>query len=219
MKKIKIVLVDDHNIVRDGFKNLLMNLPDIKVVGEAATGADLFNLLKKIEPDILLMDISLPKMTGIVITEKLSREYPEIKVIMLTANVDDESVFESFKAGALGYLPKNIQYDELIEAIKTVNEGNEYLAKSISDVVLKKYLNRAKVNSFKQLKNDQELSKRELQVIELFAGGFSYKEIADQLNISSHTVESHKKNILEKLELNSIVDLVKYAIKHGIISI
>jgi len=219
MKKIKIVLVDDHNIVRDGFKNLLMNLPDIKVVGEAATGADLFNLLKKIEPDILLMDITLPKMTGIVITEKLSREYPEIKVIMLTANVDDESVFESFKAGALGYLPKNIQYDELIEAIKTVNEGNEYLAKSISDVVLKNYLNRAKVNSFKQLKNDQELSKRELQVIELFAGGFSYKEIADQLNISSHTVESHKKNILEKLELNSIVDLVKYAIKHGIISI
>jgi len=219
MKKIKIILVDDHNIVRDGFKNLLMNLPDIKVIGEAGTGAELFNILQKMQPDILLMDISLPKMSGIVITEKLSREYPEIKVIMLTANVDDEAVFDSFKAGALGYLPKNIQYDELIDAISTVYEGNEYLAKSISDVVLKNYLTRAKVKSVKELKSHQELTKRELQVIELFAGGFSYKEIADQLNISVHTVESHKKNILKKLELNSIVDMVKYAVKHGIITV
>jgi DNA-binding NarL/FixJ family response regulator len=219
MKKIKIVLVDDHNIVRDGFKNLLMNLSDIKVVGEASTGGDLFNLLQKIIPDILLMDITLPNMNGIVITEKLKIDYPDIKVIMLTANVDDESVFDSFKAGAVGYLPKNIQYEELVEAIREVAEGKEYVAKSISDVVLKNYFNRDKINNNKQFRSKHELTKRELQVIELFAGGFSYKEIADQLNISTHTVESHKKNILEKLELNSIVDLVKYAIKHGIITI
>lgn len=219
MKKIKIVLVDDHNIVRDGFKNLLMNLSDIKVIGEASTGGDLFNLLKKIIPDILLMDITLPNMNGIVITEKLRSDYPDIKVIMLTANVDDESVFDSFKAGALGYLPKNIQYEELVEAIREVAIGNEYLARSISDVVLKNYFNRNKIGVNKHFRSKQELTKRELQVIESFAGGFSYKEIADQLNISIHTVESHKKNILEKLELNSIVDLVKYAIKHGIISL
>jgi two-component system response regulator NreC len=219
MKKIKIVLVDDHNIVRDGFKNLLMNLTDIKVIGEASTGGDLFNLLKKIIPDILLMDITLPNMNGIAITEKLRIDYPDIKVIMLTANVDDESVFDSFKAGALGYLPKNIQFDELVEAIRSVYEGNEYIARSISDVVLKNYFNRNKIGGNIHFRSKQELTKRELQVIESFAGGFSYKEIADQLNISIHTVESHKKNILEKLELNSIVDLVKYAIKHGIINL
>ncbi|MFZ4414126.1 MAG: response regulator [Bacteroidales bacterium] len=219
MKKIKIVLVDDHNIVRDGFKNLLMNLTDIKVIGEASSGGDLFNLLKKIIPDIILMDITLPNMNGITITKKLKIDYPDIKVIMLTANVDDESVFDSFKAGALGYLPKNIQYEELVEAIREVAEGNEYVAKSISDVVLRNYFNRGKVSENKQFKSKHEITKRELQVIESFAGGFSYKEIADQLNISIHTVESHKKNILEKLELNSIVDLVKYAIKHGIINL
>lgn len=219
MNEIKIVLVDDHNIIRDGLNILLMGLPDIKVIGEAATGGELFNLLLTVSPDILLMDISLPKMSGIAITEKISKEFPNIKVIMLTASVNDESVIDSFKAGALGYLPKNIQREELIEAIKEVNEGNEYLAKSISDTVLKNFFKRGKGSTFKELKNSQELTKRELEIIELFAEGLNYKEVADKLNISYHTVESHKKHIFEKLELNTIVDLVKYAIRHGIISV
>ena len=216
MNKIKIVLVDDHNIVRDGLRILLLNLQEIEVIGEAATGADLFDLLVEIKPDILLMDISLPKMSGIAITEKISRDYPEIKVIMLTANVNDESVFDSFKAGALGYLPKNIDQLELVNAIKTVYEGNEYLAKSISNSVLKNFFNSAKSGNTKQQKSEQELTKREVEVITLFAEGLSYKEIADRLNISVRTVESHKNNIFEKLELTSIADLVKYAIRHGL---
>ncbi len=219
MKKINIVLVDDHKIVREGLKILLMNLPEIKIIGEVASGSELFNLLLQIKPDILLMDISMPKMSGIVITEKLNREYPDIKVIMLTANENDEMVFDSFKAGALGYLPKDIEHEELVEAIQTVAEGEEYLARSLSSIVLKNYFKKARAGTHRQLKSEKELTKRELQVIELFCEGLSYKEIADRLNISVRTIESHKKSIMEKLELNSIVDIVKYAIKHGIISL
>jgi len=219
MKKIKIILIDDHNIVRDGLKILLMNLTDIEVVGEATNSTELFELLLNSKPDILLMDISLPDMSGIAITKKISSEYPDIKVIMLTANIDDESVFNSFKAGALGYLPKNILQEELVEAIKTVYAGDEYIAKSITNTVMKTYMVRTMLGKNEKHKQGQELSKREIQIIKLLAEGFRYKEIADQLNISSRTVESHKNNILEKLELHSVVDLVKYAIKNRIISI
>ncbi len=215
MKKIKVILVDDHNIVRDGLKILLMNLPDIEVIGEVATGADLFDLLKLKIPNVLLMDILLPKMSGIAITEKIRREFPDIKVIMLTASINDESIIDSFKAGALGYLSKSIQREELIEAIIEVNSGKEYLAKAISDTVLDNY-KKAKDRTINQ---HYEITTRELQIIELFTEGLSYKEIADKLNISVRTVESHKNNIFEKLEINSIADLVKYAIRHGIINI
>ncbi|MEI6820572.1 MAG: response regulator transcription factor [Bacteroidota bacterium] len=215
MKKIKVILVDDHNIVRDGLKILLMNLPDIEVIGEVATGADLFDLLKLKMPNVLLMDILLPKMSGIAITEKIRREFPDIKVIMLTASINDVSIIDSFKAGALGYLSKSIQREELIEAIKEVNNGNEYLAKAISETVLDNY-KKAKDRTINQ---HYEITTRELQIIELFTEGLSYKEIADRLNISVRTVESHKNNIFEKLEINSIADLVKYAIRHGIINI
>ncbi|MFZ4400721.1 MAG: response regulator [Bacteroidales bacterium] len=219
MEKIKIVLVDDHNIVRDGLKILLMNLPDIEVIGEATNDTALFELLLKIKPDILLMDIALPYMSGIAITSKITQVYPEIKVIMLTANISNEMVFDSLKAGALGYLPKDILQEELVLAIKTVYEGNEYLAKSITSSVMKTYMVRSMLGKSGKLKNGQELSNREIQIIKLLAEGLRYKEIADRLNISVRTIESHKKSILEKLELNSIVDIVKYAIKHGIISL
>ncbi|MEI6823481.1 MAG: response regulator transcription factor [Bacteroidota bacterium] len=215
MNEIKIVLVDDHDIVRDGLKVLLMNLPDIEVIGEVATGANLFDLLLVKKPDIILMDIMLPKISGITLTEKLSREHPEIKVIILTANVDDDTIINSFKAGALGYLTKNIHREELIEAIKVVNEGNEYLANSISKVVLNNY-KRANESTSCEI---HEMTKREVEIIRLFAQGLSYKEIADKLNISVRTVEAHKNHIFGKLQFHSIVDLVIYAIKHEIINI
>jgi len=219
MNKIKIVLIDDHNIVRDGLKILLMNLPDIEVIGEASNDTELFELLISSNPDILLMDIALPDISGITLTKKISLEYPDIKVIMLTANVDDESIFNSFKAGALGYLPKNILQEELVEAIKTVYTGNEYMAKSITNSVMRTYMVRSMLGKTDKHKQGQELSKREIQIIKLLAEGFRYKEIGEQLNISSRTVESHKNNILEKLDLHTVVDLVKYAIKNRIISI
>jgi len=219
MKKIKIILVDDHNIVRDGLKILLMNLPDIEIIGEASNDTVLFELLLNARPDILLMDIALPDMSGIAITRRITRDYPDIKVIMLTANKSDESVFDSLKAGALGYLPKNILQEELVLAIKTVYDGNEYFAKSITNAVIKTYLHKSVLGKTEKPKNGQELSNREIQIVKLLAEGIRNKEIANQLNISVRTVESHKNNILEKLELNSTVDLVRYAFKNRIISL
>lgn len=219
MEKIKIILIDDHNIVRDGLKILLMNLPDIEVIGEATNGKNLFELLPKIKPDILLLDIALPEMSGIAITEKISHEYPDIKVIMLTANVNEESVYESMRAGALGYLPKDILQEELVIAIKTVYDGDEYIAKSIANAVMKNYMVRTLLGKKEKHKFRKDLSNREIQVIKLLAEGFRYKEIADQLNISVRTVETHKNHILEKLELHSVVDLVRFAIKNKIINL
>ena len=143
MKKIKIILVDDHNIVRDGLKILLLNLPDIEVIGEAANDKVLLELLVNIKPDILLMDIALPDMSGISITRKVHHDYPDIKVIMLTANANEESIFNSLKAGAMGYLPKDILQEELVTAIKSVYEGNEYFAKSITNTILKTHLHKS----------------------------------------------------------------------------
>ncbi len=216
MDKIKLILVDDHPIVRDGLKVLLMNVPNVEVIGEAADSIELFELLKSNHPDILLMDISMPNLSGIEITEKLNADESPIKIIMFTADASDESVFDALKAGALGYLPKNAKRVEILEAINKVYEGEEYLAESITSTVLKTYISRARRS---EPDKNIELSKREIEIVELFSEGLTYKEIANHLYISTRTVESHKNNILEKLELKTIVDLVKYAIRNGIIKL
>lgn len=218
MDKIKVILIDDHHIVREGIKILLMNLKDIEVVGEASNGDELFELLKTKEPHILILDIMMPGLSGIEITRIVKDEYPEIKIIILSANTDNDSVFDSLKAGAHGYLPKNAKREELLEAVYMVASGNEFLSDSISQTVLRNYISRARTGD-KNGKEEAGLTKRELEIVELFAEGLSYKEIAERLFISARTVESHKNNIMEKLELRSIVDLVKYAIKHKIIQL
>ena len=219
MNKIKLIIVDDHPIVRDGISVLLMNVSNIEIIGEAADSYELDDLLKNIKPDIILMDISMPGESGIMITEKLNKKHPDIKVIMLTADVNDNSIFDSFKVGALGYLPKNAKRNEIIEAINNVYEGKEYIAESITSNVLKTYISKARNIKQHESKQEVELSKREIEIVELFSEGLTYKEIANRLYISTRTVESHKNNILEKLELKTIVDLVKYAIKHNIIKL
>jgi DNA-binding NarL/FixJ family response regulator len=216
VEKIKIILVDDHHIVREGINILLMNVGDIEVIGEASDSDELFELLRTQKPDILLMDISMPKMSGIEISHIISHDYPDIKVIILTADSSEGSVFEALKAGACGYLPKNVKRNELLEAIHRVAEGEEYLAGSFTGMVFRTFMRYARKEKA-EYEKEEPLSKRELEIVKLFAEGLSYKEIADRMNISVRTVESHKNHIMEKLGLRSIVDLVKYAIKQGII--
>ncbi|MHC1776184.1 MAG: response regulator [Lentimicrobium sp.] len=216
---IKVLLVDDHTIVRDGIKALLTGQDDILIAGEASNGRDLLSLIKIISTDIILLDISLPDYSGIELCEIVRRENPGIYVLFLSMYNTEEYIFNAIKAGAQGYLPKNISQAELLLAIRSVSQGTEYFSESISNIILKSYIKKAKDKETENLHHENLLSKRELEILKLFAEGLPNPEIAGKLFISTRTVESHKNHIMQKLNLKSTVDLVKFAIKHQIIEI
>jgi DNA-binding NarL/FixJ family response regulator len=219
MGEIKIILVDDHQIVRDGIKSLLANSVNIEIIDEAENAYELFDLLKKKKPNIILMDISLPSMSGIEIAKILSSDYPRIKILMLSMYTSEDFIFNALKAGVSGYLPKNITREELVLAINEVYKGREYFSKSISDTILKSYINNAKLNSRNSNEGLESLTLREKEILRYVAEGFNNSDIVERLNISIRTVETHKTNIMKKLKLHNIVELVKFAIKNKIIDI
>jgi DNA-binding NarL/FixJ family response regulator len=214
--KIKLFLVDDHDIVRDGLKSLLSNSTEIDIIGEASNAAQFFESLKNRIPDILLLDISLPDMSGIEIAKRLNETNPEIGILILSMFTDEDFIINSIKVGARGYLPKNSKKEELIKAITTVFNGGEYYPVSISEIVAKSYINQMKNKSISLV---ELLTEREKEIMHLVVDGFSNNEIADKLFISVRTVETHKSRILQKLDLKSTVDLVKFAIKNKIIEV
>ncbi|MBK6345279.1 MAG: response regulator transcription factor [Bacteroidales bacterium] len=214
---IKVLLVDDHTIVRDGIKALLTGQDDINIKGEASNGRDLLSLMKSAEADIILLDISLPDCSGIDLCESIQQDYPGTKVLFLSMYTTEEYIFNAIKAGAQGYLPKNISQSELLLAIRTISQGSEYFSESISNTILKSYIKKAKDKEPETLNPENSLSKREFEILKLFAEGLSNPQIAEQLFISTRTVESHKNHIMQKLNLKSAVDLVKFAIRHQII--
>ena len=211
------MLVDDHTIVRDGIKALLTDQENISIIGEASNGRDLLCLLKAHNPDILLLDISLPDYSGIELCEIVRRDYPGIQVLFLSMYTSEEYIFNAIKAGAQGYLPKNISQTELLLAIRTISQGSEYFSESISNIILKSYIKKAKNKEPESVNPEESLSKRELEILKLFAEGFPNPQIAEKLFISTRTVESHKNHIMQKLGLKSTVDLVKFAIRNQII--
>ena len=217
--KIKIILVDDHNIVRDGLKALLMMEDDIEVVGEASDGEDLYRLLKDLKPNILLLDIFMPGKSGIEIAEEISNNYPEIKIIILSSSMDEDSIFNSIQAGINGYLPKNVKKDELVEAIHQVSEDKEFYSDAIPTTIFKNFKKFALVGKKLMLQHTVSLTDREKEIVRWFAEGLSYKDIAEKLSISTRTVETHKNNIMAKFEFKTTVDLIKYAIKNGLVEL
>jgi len=218
MEKIKLVLVDDHEIVRDGIKSLLLNSDNIEIVGEAANVDELFNLLNAHRADIIIMDISLPGKSGIDITKELSTKYPDLKVLILSMFTEEEFIYNAIKAGAKGYLPKNSKQEDLLTAITAIQNGEEFFSPLISKVLMNSYVK--KIRNENNFENDKEkLSKREMEILQLVVKGFSNKEISEKLFISIRTVETHKTHVLQKLNLKSTVDLVKYAIKNKIIKL
>ena len=219
MNKIRVALVDDHQIVRDGIKALLENAPNIEVVGEANTANGLLEKLDIINPNIVIVDISLPDISGIELTKQIINSHNEIKVIVLSMHTTQEFIFNAIKSGAKGYLPKNITRDELIESINQVNAGKEYFSKEISEIILKNYLKQVKNPERTPETQEQQLTSRESEILKLVAEGFSNQLIADKLFISVRTVESHKNHIMQKLELTTTVELVKYALKNRIIDL
>jgi DNA-binding NarL/FixJ family response regulator len=219
MSEIKVVLVDDHQIVRDGIKALLTNSLGIKIIGEAQNANEFFPNLKIQMPDVVLLDISLPVMSGIEISKILKTDYPKIKILMLSMYTSEDFVFNALKAGVHGYLPKNTTRDELVLAINEVFKGNEYFSKSIADTILKSYVKSAKFGNNVSSDTVKVLTNREQEILRYVVEGIKNPTIADRLSISIRTVETHKASILKKLGLKNTVDLVKFAIKNKIIEL
>lgn len=211
---IRLFLVDDHTIVLDGLRALLTGHSDISITGEAGDGQKLFGLLSSGQPDIILMDISLPGTSGIELCRMVREQYPDVKILFLSMYTTEEFVFNALKAGASGYLPKNISQTELLTAIRTIYAGGDYFSEYISNMILKSFVRKSRTAD--QEEPGELLSKRELEILKLFAGGHSNSEISDKLFISIRTVESHKNHIMQKLNLKSTVDLIKFAIRHDI---
>lgn len=219
MDKIRIILVEDHQIVRDGIKALLTDAPDIEVTGEAASYRELQEKLQNQHPDIIVMDISLPDVSGIEITKMLNEQYPEIRILILSMYTGEDFIFNAIKSGAKGYLPKNTTRKEIIDAVRAIYNGEEYFSESISNIILKSYVNKAKNADQQPEKSEDKLTTREIEILKLFASGMSNQEIADELFISIRTVESHKNHIMQKLELKSTVEMIRFAIKNKIVEI
>jgi DNA-binding NarL/FixJ family response regulator len=217
MDKINVILVDDHQIVRDGIKALLSEDPAIFIAGEADNAVELKALLEAgILPDVIILDISLPGESGIDITRRLTAEYQQVHVLILSMYTDEEFILNAIQAGAKGYLPKNTGRRELVQAVQNLARGEEYFSEAISRILLKSLVRKTRTDQEQAGKTVVNLTKRELEILRLFAAGQSNQDIAEKLFISVRTVESHKTHIMQKLDLKSTVDLIKFAIREGI---
>ncbi len=213
---IRIILADDHQITRQGLIALLENQADIEVIAEAEQGRSAVELTRDKLPDIVIMDVSMPDLNGIEATRQIKAESPDIKVIGLSMHSDSLFVTEMLKSGASGYLLKDCAFDELVQAIRAVMDGKTYLSPAISGVVVDDYLTRL---SHKDFSKDHVLSDREREVLQLLAEGKSTKQIAMELHISVKTVETHRRQIMNKLDIHSVAELTKYAVRKGLTSL
>ncbi len=217
MSKIRVLISDDHALVREGIIAFLRLFDDIEVVGEACDGIAAIECAKKVRPDIVLMDIGMPKLGGLEATTEIKKIDPNIKILVLTQYDDREYISRFLKAGVSGYLLKTAVGNELVNAIRAVNKGDFYLFSSIASEVVAGYLGQDKKSAEEDLY--EKLTDREKQVLKLIAEGHSHKEIANLLNISVKTVIAHQTNISEKLNIHSRTALVKFAISKGIIKL
>jgi two-component system, NarL family, response regulator NreC len=209
----RILLVDDHAIIRQGLCSLLEKQPDIEVVGGVEDGRQAVDTARQLAPDLVIMDISMPNLNGIDATRKIAEEISGVKIIALSIHSSRRFVAEMLKAGASGYILKDCLFDELMEAIKTVLRGEIYLSPKITGVVIDDYVQRLS----KQYQPDGlTLSDREREVLQLLAEGKSTKQIALQIHVSAKTIESNRRNIMDKLKINSVAELTKYAVREGI---
>jgi len=214
VKKIRVLLAEDHTIVRQGISALLRSEPDIEVVGEAADGLEALELAKKLIPDVVLMDIAMRNLNGLEATRKIKKLFPHTKVLVLTMYDNEEWIFQILRVGASGYLIKDSAMTELTSAIRAVHQGDSYLSPSISKKVIDEYIRKAEMGEKGGL--EDLLSGREREILQLIAEGHSVPQIASLLCISKKTVEAHKNHIMEKLNIRDKVGLVKYAIRTGL---
>lgn len=213
--KIKVIVADDHQLFREGLINLLHSADNIEVIAQAENGQDAIEKVEAFKPDVLLVDIAMEKINGIETTQILKEKMPEVKIIAVSMHSDKQYVKGMLEAGADGYLLKNCTYRQLTDAVNSVYDGKKFLSEDITEIVINGYLN----SNADENDSYSQLSDREKEIFLLFAEGKSTREIGDKLFISVKTVGTHKQNILEKLDLKTNSDLVKYALKKGLIQL
>jgi DNA-binding NarL/FixJ family response regulator len=213
---IRILLADDHGIIRQGLRSLLEKEPDMQVIAEAEDGRKAIELVNECSPDIVIMDITMPNLNGFEATRQITAESSKIKVIALSIHSNRRFVADMLKAGASAYILKECLSDELVQAIRTVSSGGRYLSPRITDVVIDDYVKRLSTGSESRV---AALTGRERQVLQLLAEGKSTKQIALDLHVSSKTVEANRRRIMEKLDIHSIAELTKYAVREGLTSL
>ncbi len=211
MEKITVVLADDHLVVRSGIKNLLENEGEVKVIGEASNGEEALEVVKKLKPDILVIDIRMPVMNGLEATKKLTSNGSTTKALILSMHDDEDYILQSIESGASGYLLKDTSKEEFMKAIRAIHQGGKYFSGDISQVLVNSYLNvrDRKVTQKISASNEYDITKREKQILKMIADGIGNKEIAEQLGKSIRTIETHRFNIMKKLKVNNVVELLK----------
>ena len=211
---IKVLIVDDHKLVRDGIKVYLESDPGIRVVGEAGNGDQVMELISQLDVDLLLLDINMPTLDGVVVAQQVKKHYPEVKILTLTMLSETQYVRQMLQAGAEGYLLKSCSQEELLNAIHKIIEGQTYFGQDIMKSVMEAMTPKTKIKVSRY--STVELTKREREVLKLITQEFSNQEIAEKLFISVRTVEVHKRNLIEKTGVKNIVGLVLYAIENGL---
>jgi two-component system response regulator NreC len=217
MQKIRVLVVDDHTIVRDGIHALLSLVADIEVVGEAGSGKEALDKVRQLAPDVVLMDIAMPIMDGLEATRRIHKEFPKTKVLVLTQYDEKEYIFPIIEAGAQGFISKTAASSELALGIRAVHHGESFLSPLAAKAFVEDYQRGAPMKGMEDPYH--RLTNREREVLKLVVEGHSIKEIADILVLSPKTVQGHKTNLMDKLDIHNKTDLVKYAIRKGIITV
>jgi two-component system, NarL family, response regulator NreC len=216
MRKIRVLLADDHKLMRSGLRLLIEQQADLAVVGEAGDGREAVTLAKSLKPDVLVMDISMPNLSGIEAALQITESHPEISVVMLSMHSDEGYVLRALKAGAKGYLLKDSAEADLIRAVHAVAGGKSFFSPAVSKVLLDDYVRKLRRSGAEDAYD--LLTPREREILQLVAEGKSNKDVANLLNLSVYTIETHRSNIMEKLNLRGIPELILYAVRKGIIS-
>lgn len=212
---MKVLIAEDHGVVRQGLRALIEEEPGIEVVGEAEDGLEVMELAEQSLPDVILMDITMPNLNGVEATRFILENHPSIRIIALSVHFDKHFVMEMLRAGASGYVLKSYLFDEVLRALKTVAAGQHYLSPKITEVVLDDYI---PLISKTEESSKEHLTSRERQVVQLLAEGKTTKQIARQLHVSPKTVDSNRRQVMKKLGISSVAELTKYAIREGLTS-
>ncbi|WP_218081276.1 response regulator [Anthocerotibacter panamensis] len=231
MKKIKVLIADDHALIRSGIRIMLLTANDMTVVGEASDGEEAMQLYDRLKPDVLLLDISMPTLDGIEVTRLLKQRYPEAKILIVTMHESEEYLFRIMRAGASGYLLKNSDKQELLQAIRSVAAGEQTFSAAISRLMTEKYVREAQQSAQQKVPHVEQrpvrpnlgaqnihLTNREWEIFTLVAEGYTNQEIARQLSISPRTVDTHRNNLMKKLRIKNTAGLVRFALEQGLTS-